>query len=194
MYEHHEQYEHQIHEQPRSARRADMVGPREAEVRRLSPGQTVMLAIAMVIALIGAGLMVYTWTVPASAAAASDATPYASDLGDPLPAAPEPSALQIFAPAIFKFGCSFVIGFAAGYVFKTFVRIALTLVGLAVVAGVAMHVAGMLEINWDAMGHYADLASKFALAQTGSLKVIAAGAIPPAASALVGLLSGFRRL
>jgi uncharacterized membrane protein (Fun14 family) len=178
-----------------SARRADMVGPTEKEVRRLTPGQTTMLAIAMLVALIGAGMMIYTWMVPASAYGASTAGPdaYSSDPTGATTIAAQPSPIQIYAPAVFQVGFSFVIGFAIAYVFKTFVRITLVLLGVGIVAVVGMQVMGMLEINWAAFEAYAHRAMLYMHSQTGSFEVLATGMIPPAATGLVGILSGFKR-
>jgi uncharacterized membrane protein (Fun14 family) len=152
-----------------------------------------MLAMAMLVALVGAGLMIYTWATPSTASAAGVIGPDGT-MPEVSPSAPaEPSLIQTYSPAIFQLGFSFVIGFAIAYVFKTFVRITMVMLGIAIVAGVGMQVTGMLEIDWSVIEHHLRNATLYFHSQTGSFEVLATGMIPPATSALIGMLSGFKR-
>lgn len=95
-----------------------------------------------------------------------------------------------------QMGLGALLGFAVGFTAKKALKVALLLVGVAVVAGVLLENYGIISINWAAIeGMYAR-----AVEQTGGLPVMLedwsqrfGSLIPVAGSFTVGFLLGMRQ-
>jgi uncharacterized membrane protein (Fun14 family) len=179
--------------------------------RRLATWQVVTLVSAVVVSLVGAGLMAYAWST--SDVTAPQSTPGGdANLGDYgaggfMPGEPgydpeavpgeaeagEPRAVDEFSPAIFRLGFSFVIGFAVAYALRTFVKISVIAIGVFALALFGLQYAGVIEVNWNAMGGHFDSAKGYIASQTASFKDFMTGSLPSAASATAGLVVGFRK-
>lgn len=192
-------------------RRADHASPDAPKPKRLAPWQIVTLAAAVVVTLVGAGLTAYAWSTDerpsaqASAGGGGDLSEYGGTgfmPGEPgldPDAEPgegsyqEPRPVDELSPAVFRLGFSFVVGFAIAYALRTFVKISIVAIGIFALALFGLQYAGVIDVNWDAMGGHFDSAKGYLAAQTASFKDFITGSLPSAASATAGLVVGFRK-
>jgi uncharacterized membrane protein (Fun14 family) len=172
----------------------------DGESRRLSAGQRLALIIATAVALVGAGLWGVSLMTPSDAVAAPGlhsetlgVTGFGPDQGVGETAEAEPSALERYSPTIFKLGFSFIIGFAIAYALRTFVKISLVVIGLIALAMFGLQYAGVLQVDWTAIGQHAESAKSFLIAQTSSFQHFITGELPAAGSAAAGMVIGFRK-
>lgn len=189
--------------------------------KSLGVGQWLACAVAVVIALAGGGLWAYaaaTGEEPpiqratdasdsgkaggggndlASGFVGSDSqTPRPGDTDAP-DASVEDAAgqrwLDTWSPAIFRLGFSFFVGFAIGYALRAFVKITLIILGAGFLGLFLLQYAGVVDVNWGLLeGHYDDTVA-WLKREASSFTEFAKGYLPSGASALAGLVIGFRR-
>ncbi len=171
--------------------------PKPAAGRTLTRVQIACLLGAGVLMLLGAVLWGVTggMDAPGDTRAETHATPGVQSLTDVPEGEPPPedSLLDDLSPAVFRFGFSFVVGFAIAYAARTFLRISLVAAGVFLLLLLGLEYAGIISVNWDTMqDHYRSL-----LASTResleSFRTFITGRLPSAGAALAGLVVGFRK-
>ncbi len=183
-------------------RRPKMQGDSLAKKAELGKAQQVCLLIAIGLMLVGGTL----WAIgpawgdkpvgPAvSASPNSDLAIGLDSGGKPPPGLieQESSTINDLSPAIFRVGFSFAVGFAIAFAARTFVRLTLIAIGVFLLALFGLEYVEIVTVNWDKMqGHYDSF-----LASTresfGGFGDFITGRLPSAASALAGLVIGFRK-
>ncbi len=97
------------------------------------------------------------------------------------------------SPVFLKLGFSFFVGFAIGYAFRQFLKLALIFVGLQLILLFGLTALGWVTVEWEIM---ADAWDGF-IAQLGgqleSFRSFIAGGLPQAGLASLGLFTGFKR-
>ncbi len=183
-------------------RRPKMQGDSLAKKAELGKAQQVCLLIAIGLMLIGGAL----WAIgPAwgdKPVGPADGGSINSDLaigldaeGSPQPGLieQESSTINKLSPAIFRVGFSFAVGFAIAFAARTFVRLTLIVVGVFLVALFGLEYVEVVTVNWDKMqGHYDSFAAS-ARGSFGGFSEFITGRLPSTASALGGLVIGFRK-
>lgn len=184
--------------------------PREHGARRrLRPWQKALAVLSVVIALGGAGLMVYAaGTRPQPAPAAVGAESEASNLmrgfapsGGGTPNA-SPSSEQVQSErlvdsasgAVFRLGFGFFAGFAVGYAMRMFVRITLLAAGIAILGLAGLHYAGVIDVDWEKISGGFDTFGAWFSEQRRGLAGFITGYLPTFGAGLAGAFVGFRRL
>lgn len=183
--------------------------PRERGAsKRLRPWQKALAVLSAVIALGGAGLMVYaasTRPQPAPAGAITD--PGSSNLTRgfaPSDGAPRQSSSSEQVPterlvdsasgAVFRLGFGFFAGFAVGYAMRMFVRLTLVAAGIAILGLAGLHYAGLIEVDWEKISGGFDTFGAWFGEQTKGLAGFISGYLPTFGAGLAGAFVGFRRL
>ncbi len=105
----------------------------------------------------------------------------------------EESAGSELSPAIFRLGFSFFVGFAIAFAVRSFLRIALVVIGLYLLLTFGLEYAGLLEVRWGAVAEGYESFAAWLRAETESLRAFITGRVPAAAAALAGLGIGFTR-
>ena len=191
--------------------------------KSLGKGQWALCLVSVLIAVTGGGLWVYSAMAgdhadraPASergSQAESDSN--AGDLvsgftgdsqqpggvpksgdGEPTDSAGDAAAgewLDTWSPSIFRLGFSFFVGFTIGYALRAFVKMTLILIGTGFLAMFLLQYAGLVDVNWGLLeGHY-DETIAWLKREGSSFTEFAKGYLPSGASAVAGLVIGFRR-
>lgn len=175
--------------------------------RGLAPWQVVTVVVSVVIAVAGAGLMAYQATAgdpaPAATEPATGDTPTASGFApiehqpDDEPAAESESetdrVIDSASGAVFRLGFGFFAGFAIGYAMRTFVKITLVVVGVALLGLFGLQYAGLVDVDWEKISGGFQSFGSWATAQTKDFANFITGYLPSASAGLAGAFVGFRR-
>lgn len=169
---------------------------------RKSVWQSKSLIVAVIVTFLGVGLWVYAIATkpkiaPASGGAASGMVSGFSS-GDPLaastPAAPpDPRLIDKASPAVARFGACFIAGFCVAYAFKKFIKITAIVAGIIFIAFFAMQKAGIIHMEWSWFESGIDRSVAWLKGEAGAMKDFIMGYLPSSASALAGMVIGFRR-
>lgn len=183
--------------------------PRAPRARKhLRPWQKVLAVLSVVIALGGAGLMVYAGSTRAEPAPAGG-----------VPDAGSPNLVRGFAPtgdvpsrspgggqaqtdrvidsasgAVFRLGFGFFAGFAVGYAMRMFVRVTLVAAGIAILGLAGLQYAGVIDVDWEKISGGFDTFGAWFTQQTRGLGGFITGYLPTFGAGLAGAVVGFRRL
>jgi len=171
----------------------------ETPRKSLAPWQIACLSIAGAVAVLGGVLMLV-----ASPPAEANGSPQGEAVGmtgfmpgeDPEfegEVVEEEGPMGAISPAIFRLGLSFVIGFAVAYALRTFVKISLVAIAVSALGLFGLQYAGLIDVNWEAMGGHYDSVKDYVASQTSSFKDFMTGHLPSAGSAAAGLVVGFRK-
>lgn len=98
-----------------------------------------------------------------------------------------------WSPLFVKGGFGFFVGFAAGFALRTFFKVTALVAGVVALALFGLSRAGLVEVDWSAMGQAFDGLAERVRAEAGSLQTLFTGALPSAAAASLGLVVGLRR-
>lgn len=96
------------------------------------------------------------------------------------------------SPALFRFGISYIAGFALGYGLRRFVKLTLLLSVVAFVALFFLRKSGWLDLDWSVVEDHLSDSFAWLRGQAEALKVFATGYVPSAVAAGVGLFLGAR--
>jgi len=183
-------------------------GERRGKVKRaLAPWQVVAVVVSVVIAIAGAGLMVYQASVsdpaPAATGPATSNTPTPSgfapieDRPDDEPAGEAESdtdrMIDSASGAVFRLGFGFFAGFAIGYAMRAFVKITLVIIGVALLGLFGLQYAGLVDVDWEQISGGFQSFGSWATAQTKDFANFITGYLPSATAGLAGAFVGFRR-
>ena len=117
--------------------------------------------------------------------------------GSDAPKAPAPpsaeQSIEDWYPAIFRLGFSFFVGFCIAYALRAFFKVSLAAIGVILLALFGLQYAGVVQVDWSAMGRHYDGVVGWLAGQFSGFKNFVTGYLPSAASAGVGLFAGFRR-
>lgn len=97
-----------------------------------------------------------------------------------------------WSPILFKTGFSFFLAFTIGFALRSFVRIAMVGIGLVALAVFGLQYAGLLSVDWAAMGNRWDGLVAWVGPQVSSFRAFLTGQLPSATAATAGLLAGWR--
>ena len=99
----------------------------------------------------------------------------------------------VWAPAAFRLGFGFFVGFCMGYALRAFLRIALLGAGALLLLLFGLQYAGLIAVDWSAVeGVFTD-AGSWLRANLEGLRAFVTGTLPSAAAGLGGALVGFRK-
>ncbi len=181
-------------------RRPKMQEGEPGEKGALGKGQKICLLVALGLMLTGGALWALgpAWgdkPVRSEGGGDSNLATGLDSGGEPSPGVveEESSTLNALSPAIFRVGFSFAVGFAIAFAARTFVRLSLIAVGIFLLALFGLEYAEVITVNWDKMeGHYDGFVAS-ARESFGGFREFITGRLPSAASALAGLVIGFRK-
>ncbi|GAB4384084.1 MAG: hypothetical protein Kow0022_05570 [Phycisphaerales bacterium] len=190
-------------ERERSQRAADRPG------RGLRPWQKGLAVLSIVIAALGAVLMMYAAAgsgppAPSAEVSGGRASGLAGGFApvEPADSTPDEHAEQTqtdrlidsASGAIFRLGFGFFAGFAVGYAMRTFVRITLVASGLAVLGLMGLQYAGIISVDWAKISGGFDGFGTWITAQIRDFSAFVTGYLPTFGAGLAGAFVGFRRL
>lgn len=167
------------------------------------------LVLMAVLTIVGAGMWVYAAaTKPESAppppapAAMTDMVRAnsltAGEAGDLIRERAEDAAerakrfIDDGAPALFRFGFSFVAAFFAAWALKKFVKLTLLVSGAIALGVFGLQKAGVLTIEAEQFKKAADESLEFARGQAGAVRTFVTGYLPTGFAAAFGAYKGFR--
>jgi len=153
------------------------------------PWQSKTLWVAAGLALLGLIL----WVATPKAAPPPASAPGQATLAE---ASGEAVASQVHtlqgSPALFRFGLSYIAGFALGYGLRRFIKLTLILSVVAFLAIFFMRKAGWIDLDWSSVESHLSDSFGWLKGQAEALKVFVTGYVPSAAAAGVGLIFGAR--
>lgn len=154
-----------------------------------------LMIFAAVVAAIGLALWGYAAaTRPAAAPSGgvSHVTGF-TDGGSPAARDAKPRLVDRAAPAMAKFGGSFVIGYFVAYALRKFVKWSLLVAGAITVAVVVLKKTGVVELPWEQVERTVEEGMDFAQEHASGAATYLKSVAPSAISAAVGGFFGFRR-
>lgn len=98
-----------------------------------------------------------------------------------------------WTPFLLKGGFSFFIGFCVGFALRAFFKISALAVGALALALFLLSYAGVVSVDWETLGGWFDRARVALGEELASFRTFVAGSLPSAATASLGLFSGFKR-
>lgn len=98
-----------------------------------------------------------------------------------------------WSPLFLKMGFSFFVGFAIGYVFRTFLKLSLLAAGVIALALFGLQQAGLVEVHWEKMSGMFDAVMGHVREQASGFKTLLTGSLPAAGLGGLGLFTGFRK-
>lgn len=96
------------------------------------------------------------------------------------------------APALFRFGLSFVAAFFLGWMLKKFIKLTILVAGALAVGVIALQRAGVIGIEGDQIREEAERSFTWMRGQAGALRDLATGYLPTGFAAAFGGYKGFR--
>ena len=105
----------------------------------------------------------------------------------------QPRLLDESAPATFRFGASFLAGFAIGFAAKKFLRMTILIAAVIGTLLFFLKKSGMITLDWDGVERQVDDGVEWAKSSAGGIKSFLTGYIPSGAAGFVGLLWGARK-
>lgn len=182
-----------------SASRTLQDQPRAAK----KPWQLASVRIALIVTLLGLGLWVYSAISAARKPVSADTTGTDPSLvsGFGATSSESPSSqpvkdrklISAAAPATFRFGLSFLAGFALAWAMKRFIKLSLLIGGLLIAGIYFLRRNGMIELPWDQIEDQVEGGMSWLQGQTDSIKDVVTGYLPSGVATLGGLFVGFRK-
>ncbi len=175
--------------------------------RRLAPWKKALLGVSCLLMLAGAGMHGYAhFRGPPEAAEPTGADPVRPPTPGFLPAsqpalraegdAAEPTpplVLEDFSPALFRLGLGFFAGFCIAFALRTFLKLSILAVGLALLVVAGLQFAGLIDTDWAAIHKHYDALVGWLADQTASFRRFLTGYLPSSAAGALGLLAGFKK-
>lgn len=176
------------------------------ELRRVSGITKLLVFLALAATVTGAVM----WYRDSSAAAATAAAPTAASSSfDPtlvtglgasegkgassVESAPPPNTSLRAAPALTRIGVSFLVAFAAGFLLRSFLRIAIPFIALVALGAFVLQWSGVMPVDWTGVNEQAEEAGTWVASQSKSASSYLKSALPSAGAGAVGLFMGLRR-
>jgi len=97
------------------------------------------------------------------------------------------------APALTRIGVIFLIAFAAGFLLRSFLRIAIPFIALVALGAFVLQWSGVMPVDWGGVNEHAEEAGTWVASQSKSASNYFKSALPSAGAAVVGLFMGMRR-
>ncbi|MBX3357284.1 MAG: hypothetical protein KF745_02535 [Phycisphaeraceae bacterium] len=155
-----------------------------------------VLLAAIGVTAIGAAMWVYAAATASPAVPESSAaSAFSSQLSATAPsdAAPKSRLIDDSAPAVFRLGLSFIVGYFFAVVARKFIKITLLVAGLAALGIYGLRKAGVDVFDWSTVEGQVDQGVEWAKEHAGAARSWVMGYMPSAASAVVGMFFGARR-
>ena len=100
------------------------------------------------------------------------------------PAQPQPPfALESCSPVLFRLGFGFFAGFCIAFALRTFLKLSLLAIGLALLVVLGLQFAGLIDMDWAAAQKHYDALIRWLGSQTATLRRFLTGYLPSSASA-----------
>lgn len=109
------------------------------------------------------------------------------------PAQTQDAATSQWYPQMFRLGFSFFVGFCIAYALRVFFKLAAFGAGMVLLLLFGLQYAGIISVDWSAMGGHYDTLIRWLGAQVGSMRAFITGYLPSTATASAGLIMGFRQ-
>lgn len=154
------------------------------------------LRLMLAVTIIGLGLWVYaliTRPPQAPAPVGSNAAGYAAGIAPNAQPPGKPRLIDESAPATFRFGLSFVVGFFVAWVFRRVIKLTLLVAGGIAVLLIVLKQTGVVDLNFDAVQEQVNHGVEVAQQNASRAKDFILGYLPSGASAATGLFFGARR-
>jgi uncharacterized membrane protein (Fun14 family) len=103
------------------------------------------------------------------------------------------ASLGEYAPAMVRFGVSFLGGFAIGLTMRRFIKWTILIVAVIGIGIFVLKKAGMIDLPWDRIESDVREGSTWLQAQVGSAKEVVKGYLPSSIAAVAGVILGMRR-
>lgn len=169
----------------------------ELRRRRPSVWRSKSLRLMTLVMLVGLGLWVYAMaTAPAGATGGSGGTASAMTMttgGMAIEPPREKRLIDESAPATFRLGFSFVVGFFLALVLRKFIRTTLLVAGGIATLIIVLKATGLLSIDLDSVQSEVDRGLELAQREASRAKEFILGYVPSAVSAAAGMVMGARR-
>jgi len=183
-------------------------GSQSKPARTRMPGyKKILLAISLVLA--GAGLVMSAMASGRSGtgSAAPNQSPAVAPARGFLPTnqndqpawdETDPTQTQDAAPSqwypqMFRLGFSFFVGFCIAYALRVFFKVTAFAAGAVLLLLFGLQYAGIITVDWSAMGGHYDTLVRWLGTQVGSMRAFITGYLPSTATASAGLIMGFRK-
>ena len=165
-----------------------------------------LLAASLLVGFLGLGMMAFGGS-GGDAAAPGASTPRVPGGSQLLPGSIPPSSgpgaateepagesgVAEWGPPVARLGFSFFVGFAIAYALRAFFKITLIILGGIFLILFGLQYAGLIQIEWSALGTHYDSVADWFSRHAGSFKDFVTGNLPSAGSAVAGMALGFRR-
>lgn len=183
---------------PQHRNGADAAAARRDELRRRRPSvwRSKSLRLMTLVMLVGLGLWVYAMaTAPAGAAPSGGATPAATLTtgGMAIETPREKRLIDQGAPATFRLGFSFVVGFFVAWMMRKFIRTLLLTAGAVATVLIVLKATGLLGTEIESIQGEVDRGLELAQREASRAKEFILGYVPSGVSAAAGMLMGARR-
>jgi len=109
------------------------------------------------------------------------------------PAQVQDEAPSQWYPQMFRLGFSFFVGFCIAYALRVFFKLTAFAAGGVLLLLFGLQYAGIITVDWSAMGGHYDTLVRWLSAQAGSMRAFVTGYLPSTATASAGLIMGFRK-
>lgn len=177
---------------------ADAAADLRDQLRRRRPSvwRSKSLRLMTLVMLVGLGLWVYAMaTAPAGAAPGSAATPAATLTtgGMAIETPREKRLIDEGAPATFRLGFSFVVGFFVAWMLRKFIRTLLMTAGAAATVLIVLKATGLLGTEIESIRGEVDRGLELAQREASRAREFILGYVPSGVSAAAGMLMGARR-
>jgi uncharacterized membrane protein (Fun14 family) len=166
--------------------------------RRLSK----LVVLAVIAMLAGAGSWVYaavTRTETVGGAAPMGTSPAAMSMTDPTAGGadsslrpPERRLIDDGAPALFRFGASFLAAYFLAWGLKKFVKLTLLVAGAVAAVIIGLQKFGIIGIEGDQIREGAERGAHWVAEQGGAVRGIVMGYLPSGVAGAVGAYKGLR--
>ncbi|GMV24359.1 MAG: hypothetical protein AMXMBFR58_03900 [Phycisphaerae bacterium] len=170
----------------------------ERPPRRMSK----LVVIAVIAMLFGAGSWVYAAvTRPDTAGGTPPAgtSPAAMSMTDPTSGAPagstSPSERRLIddgAPALFRFGASFLAAYFLAWGLKKFVKLTLLVAGAVAAVIIGLQRFGIIGVEGDQIREGAERGAHWVAEQGGAVRALVMGYLPSGIAGAVGAYKGLR--
>lgn len=166
-----------------------------------SPFRLLSVRIAIALTVLGAGMWIYALATAPAAGTSNErsgdsglASGFSSrEGGSTSSTSSAPRAVDAAAPAVLRFGVSFLGAFMIGFFLRKFLRWTLLVVAIIAIAIYFLRRSGMLELPWDQIEEQVEGGSTWLQAQAGSIKKLLTGYLPSSMAAMAGGFIGFMR-
>lgn len=98
-----------------------------------------------------------------------------------------------WGPPLARLGFSFVAGFAIAYALRVFMKITLFVLGGILIILFGLQYLGWISVDWSLFERGYDSFAAWVSANAGTFKDFVTGNLPSAASAVAGMVVGFKR-